>query len=149
MVSTQSGISQGPTPARRTEGGRTRRQALADAASGYVPAGVRKVERFRVVIYLCGPPGSDLTEPHRRCAEYAETFGWEVAATIEDRRGPRSAQEREGLRRAVELIEMKQAEAVLAPGRSMIATTPQEYDEIAHDVEKAGGFLHATCSDGA
>lgn len=31
---------------------------------------------------------------------------------------------------------------MLTPLRSMISTVPQEYDEVARTVERAGGFLH-------
>ncbi|GAA2619179.1 hypothetical protein GCM10009863_36390 [Streptomyces axinellae] len=112
--------------ARRTERGRRRRQALADHAAGHlpgegdVPAQARQTARFRVVIYLCAAPTSDVSEPRR-----------------------------EGLGRAVELVEQRRAVAVLTPWRSMISTIPQEYDELARDVEKAGGFLHDMDSDRA
>ena len=155
MVSIESRIQQGPCPARRTERGRWRRQALADHAAGHLPgegdapAQAKKVERFRVVIYLCAAPTSDLSEPRRKCGEYAAAFGWEVAATVEDRVGRLPPEGREGLGRAVELVGQRRADAVLTPWQSMISTIPQEYDEIAREVEKAGGFLHVMDSDRA
>ena len=155
MVSTEQGLRQGPTPARRTAGEKKRRQALADHAAGHVsgegpvPAYASKVDRFRVVIYLCGAANSDITRPRKECTEYAAAFGWEIADVVEDRVGLLPPEGRDGLTRAVELVERKEAGAVLTPWRSMISTIPQEYDEVARSVEKVGGFLHIMASDRA
>ncbi|NGO73227.1 hypothetical protein [Streptomyces boncukensis] len=143
------------TEYRRSEGDRERRRALADHAAGHVPgegpvpARVAKIDRFRVVIYLCAAANSDITGVRKECTEYAEAFGWEITDVIEDRVGLLPPKGREGLTRAVELVERKQAGAVLTPWRSMISTIPQEYDEVARGVEKAGGFLHVMESDRA
>ena len=51
-------------------------------------------------------------------------------------------QRRDGLGQAVERIKSGEAGAVLTAWRSMISSVPQEYDEIAREIEKAGGFLH-------
>ena len=56
---------------------------------------------------------------------------------------------REGLGRAVELVERRRADAVLTLWRSVISTVPQEYGAIAREVEKADGFLHVMDSDRA
>lgn len=155
MVSTEQGLKKGPTPARRTEGEKKRRQALADHAAGHVPgegpvpARAAKVDRFRVVIYLCAAANSGIAEPRKECTEYAAAFGWEIANVVEDRVGLLLPEGREGLTRAVELVEKKEAGAVLTPWRSMISTIPQEYDEVARSVEKVGGFLHVMDSDRA
>ncbi|MDJ1135607.1 hypothetical protein [Streptomyces iconiensis] len=155
MVSTESGQRQGPVAARHTESGRRRRQALADHAAGHVPgegglpAATKRVERFRVVIYLCAAPNSDISKPRRDCTDYAEAFCWDIVATIEDRVGLLPPEGREGLPRAVELIEQRKADAVLTPWRSMISSVPQEYEEVAREVEKAGGFLHVMDTDRA
>ncbi len=47
-----------------------------------------------------------------------------------------------GLGRAVDHIKRGEAGAVLTAWRSMISSVPQEYDEVAREIEKAGGFLH-------
>lgn len=148
MVSIESGQRPGRTKVHRTEGDLRRRQALADAAAGIrpgkadVPVEAAKVERFRCVIYLCGAPHTDLTAPHQECAEYAKVFGWEITDVIEERAGLLSPHGRDGLGRAVEHIRNGEAGAVLTAWRSMISSVPQEYDEVAREIEKAGGFLH-------
>ncbi|NLU67754.1 hypothetical protein [Streptomyces sp. HNM0574] len=153
MASTEQGLKKGPTPARRTAGEKSRRQALADHAAGHVPGEgpvpdhASKVDRFRVVLYLCAAANADIAGPREECAEYAAAFGWEIAEVVEDRVGLLSPEGREGLARAVELVEQQEAGAVLTPWRSMISTIPQEYDEVARGVEKAGGFLHVMDSD--
>ncbi|MGI5353285.1 S8 family serine peptidase [Streptomyces sp. CA-250714] len=127
---------------------RKRCQALADHAAGHVPGegGVpthaKKVEQFRVVIYLCAAPNADTTEPRRECIEYASVSGWDIVETIEDRAGLLPPEGREGLSRAVEMVEQKKADTVLTARRTMISTIPQKYDEVAREAEKAGGFLH-------
>lgn len=149
MVSTESGSKQGPTTARRTEGDRKRRQALADNAAGVDPAAdtPKRVDRFRVVMYLCATANASLAAPRRECTEYAAAIGWEVADVIEDRFGLLPPDGRDGLARALDMIEAKEAGAILTSWRSMISTVPQEYDEVARDVEKRGGFLHVMDSD--
>lgn len=114
-----------------------------------MPAQPGKVERFRVVIYLCAAPNSDIGKPRRDCTGYARMFGWDVVETVEDRVGLLPPAGREGLTRAVGLVEQKQADAVLTPWRTMISTIPQEYEEVAREVEKAGGFLHVMDTDRA
>ncbi|WP_033196067.1 hypothetical protein [Streptomyces xiaopingdaonensis] len=153
MVSTEPVLKQGPTPARRTAGEKKRRQALADHAAGHVPGEgpvpdhASKVGRFRVVIYLCAAANSDISGPRKECTEYAAAFGWEIAEVVEDRVGLLPPEGREGLTRAVEMVGKREAGAVLTPWRSMISTIPQEYDEVARNVEKVGGFLHVMGSD--
>lgn len=148
MVSIESGKRQEPTKARRTEGDLLRRRALADAASGVLPGetettGVApRIQRFRCVIYLCGAPNADIAAPREECTEYAEAFGWEITGVIEDRVGLLPPDDREGLRQAVDRVRDGEAGAVLTAWRSMISPVPQEYDRIAGEIEKAGGFLH-------
>ncbi|PZT71742.1 MULTISPECIES: hypothetical protein [unclassified Streptomyces] len=152
MVSTENELRQGPTRARRTEGDRKRRRALADHSAGHVPGEgdiptESRVDRFRVVIYLCGAPNSDISGPRRECEEYAAVFGWEIMGVIEDRVGLLPPDGREGLTQALAHVESKQAGAVLTAWRSMISTIPQEYDEVAREVESRGGFLHVMDTD--
>lgn len=147
MVSYKSAQTQEPAH-RRTEGDLRRRQALADAAAGVSPgeadvlAEAAKVERFRCVIYLCGAPPTDIARPGRECREYAEAFGWEITDVVEERAGLLPPRGRDGLWRAVERVRAGAAGAVLTACRSMISSVPQEYDEVAREIEKAGGFLH-------
>ncbi|WP_051823842.1 recombinase family protein [Streptomyces sp. NRRL S-1448] len=156
MLSSEYVNRQGSTTARRTEGDVRRRQALADAASGMspgaiaLPAKAAKIERFRCVIYLCGAPGDNLAELREECTEYAEAFCWGITAVIEDREGPSAPEGRDGLRQAIDLIKSGQAGAVVTAWRSMISPTVQEYDQVAREVERAGGFLHVmalTCGE--
>lgn len=42
----------------------------------------------------------------------------------------------------LEHIKSGEAGAVLTAWRSMISSVPQEYDEVAREIERAGGFLH-------
>ncbi|MDX3453987.1 hypothetical protein PV396_18880 [Streptomyces sp. ME02-8801-2C] len=155
MVSIESGDRQGPTTARRTEGDLARRRALADAASGVLPgeaevaAGAARIQRFRCVIYLCGAPNADIGAPRKECTEYAEAFGWEITSVIEDRVGLLPPDGREGLVRAIDSVKGGEAGAVLTAWRSMISPVPQEYDQIAGEIEKAGGFLHVKDSERA
>ncbi|MEU8955803.1 hypothetical protein AB0C93_16020 [Streptomyces sp. NPDC048518] len=148
MVSSERDQGQEPRAARRTEGDVRRRQALADAAAGVAPgeADVRaeaaRIERFRCVIYLSGAAGTDMTAPREECVAYAEAFGWEITEVVEERTGLLPPQGRAGLGRAVEGIERGEAGAVLTAWRSMISPVPQEYDEVAREIERAGGFLH-------
>ncbi|MFI0261394.1 hypothetical protein ACH4OW_20430 [Streptomyces sp. NPDC017056] len=149
MSSTQSTPRQGPpTPARRTTGDLRRRRGIADAATGLassgpeVPADDSGVERFRCVIYLCGAPSTDMDGPREECEGYAEMFGWEVVAVVEERQGLLSPTGRPGLLRAVGRIACGEAGALLTPLRTMISPLSREYDEVAREIEKAGGFLH-------
>jgi len=148
MVSVESGHRQGRTGIRRTEGDLRRRQELADAAAGIspgevdVPAEAAKIERFRCVIYLCGAPNTNIAAPRKKCTEYAEAFGWEAAGVMEERAGLLPPQGRDGLGQGVERIKSGEAGAVRTAWRSMISSVPQEYDEGARAIEKAGGFLH-------
>ncbi|MFD4631891.1 hypothetical protein ACFVYR_27880 [Streptomyces sp. NPDC058284] len=125
-----------------------RRQALADAAAGVSPgeaevrAGAVGIGRFRCVIYLSGAAGTDIVVPRKECTEYAEAFGWEIADVVEERVGLLPPQGRVGLERAVECVRSGGAGAVLTAWRSMISPAVQEYDEVAREIEKAGGFLH-------
>ncbi|MFD8545110.1 hypothetical protein [Streptomyces sp. NPDC059649] len=156
MLSIEYGNRQGSTTARRTEGDVRRRQALADAASGMSPGAIdlptkaAKIERFRCVIYLCSVPHANIAELREECTEYAEAFCWEITAVIEDREGSLAPEGRDGLRQAIDLIKSGQAGAVVTAWRSMISPAAQEYDQVAREVEKAGGFLHAmapTCGE--
>ncbi|MFF9573437.1 recombinase family protein [Streptomyces sp. NPDC014685] len=157
MVSVESGQRQGRTGIRRAEGDLRRRQTLADAAAGIspgeadvrteadVPAEAAKTERFHCVIYLCGASRTNIAGPRQECTEYAEAFGWEITNVIEEIEecaGLLPPQERNGLGQAVECIKSGEAGAVLTAWRSMISPVPQEYDEVAREIEKAGGFLH-------
>ncbi len=101
-----------------------------------------KVERFRCVIYLCGAPHTNIAAPLKDCTDYAEAFGWEITEVIEERAGLLPPQGRNGLGQAVQHIKSGEAGAVLTAWRSMISTVAQEYDEVAREIEKAGGFLH-------
>ncbi|MGY1452565.1 hypothetical protein [Streptomyces sp. SS8] len=145
MVSIQSGPERSGT--RRTEGELRLRRSLADAAAGVAPgeAGVSaeaaRTERFRCVVYLCGAPNTDITGPREECTKHAEAFGWEITGVIEERVGLLPPQGRDGLRQAVEHIRSGEAGAVLTAWRSMVSPVPQEYDEVAREIEKAGGFL--------
>jgi hypothetical protein len=152
MVNIESGQRQGSTTVRRTEGDLRRRQALADAAAGIslgeaageadVPAEAARIERFRCVIYLCGAPNANIGAPREECTEYAEAFGWEITGVIEDHAGLLPPEGRDGLRRAVDRVKGGEAGAVLTAWRSMISPVPREYDQVAREIEKAGGFLH-------
>lgn len=139
---------QGAIAPRRTHGNLRRRQGLADAAAGIsldatgVPAPPAKIARFRCVIYLCGARDVDLGKSRKECTEYAEAFGWEIADVIEEHSGVLPPEVRDGLRSAIERVQLGGAGAVLTAWRSMISPVPQEYDVIAREIEKAGGFLH-------
>ncbi|GAU65534.1 hypothetical protein SSP35_01_08780 [Streptomyces sp. NBRC 110611] len=154
MVNTESRQRQEPTTARRTKGDLRRRQAIADAAAGLppsevdVPTEAAKIERFRCVIYLCGAPHANIAAPREECTDYAEMFGWEITAVIEDHAGLLPPDGREGLRQAVGRIKGGEAGVVLTAWRSMISPIPQEYDQVAHEIERAGGFLHVKDSAG-
>ncbi|WP_435602550.1 hypothetical protein [Streptomyces sp. bgisy130] len=148
MVSNATEQRQGQARGRRSGGDLRRRQALADVAAGItpgeadVPAEAAKIEQFRCVIYLCGAPHTNLAGPREECTEYAEAFGWEITGVIEERVGLLPPQGRDGLGQAAERIKSGEAGAVLTAWRSMISSVPQEYDEVAREIEKAGGFLH-------
>jgi len=155
MVRTEHEQRQGATPPRRTAGDLARRRNLANAAAGEMPdeddasTAASKIERFRVVIYMCGAPNADLSAAQDECHEYAEAFGWEIAAEIEDREGLSKPEGRTGLAQAVERVKNREAGALLTPWRSMISPVPQEFDEVARKVESAGGFLHVMDADRA
>jgi hypothetical protein len=140
MVSESENGQQAPAP-RRSEGDLQRRRGLADAASGAGFSEAPKVGRFRVVIYLRGARNADLSVPRTQCREYAEAFGWDVVAEIEEAEGLNNPAEREGLARAIELVKEKRAGALLTPWRTMISPIAREYDETARSIEKWGGFL--------
>ncbi|MCW7987176.1 hypothetical protein XF35_18345 [Streptomyces platensis subsp. clarensis] len=148
MVSVKSGQRQGPATARRTESDLIRRRALVDAAAAIspgafdVPAESTKIERFRCVIYLCGAHNANIGAPRKECTDYAEAFGWEITDVIEDHAGLLPPDGREGLKQAVDRIKSGEACAVLTAWRSMISPVPQEYDQVAREIETAGGFLH-------
>jgi hypothetical protein len=100
------------------------------------------VQRFAVVIYLCGAPNVDLSEARRECRDYAGTLTWGVVAEIEDRDAGTPPEERAALREALRRIESREAGALLTMWPSMISTAEREYHEVARQVEAAGGFLH-------
>ncbi|MFF1272906.1 recombinase family protein [Streptomyces marokkonensis] len=141
MISFRSEQPQERARPRRTEDDLRRRRTLADAAVGDTPVEGARIERFRCVIYLCGAPHTDIAAPRRECAEYANTFGWEITDVIEERAGLLPPQGRDGLRQAVERVRSGEAGAVLTAWRSMISPV-HEYDEVAREIERAGGFLH-------
>ncbi|MBK6015634.1 recombinase family protein [Streptomyces sp. MBT53] len=153
MASTESENRVGVPPPRRTGGDLARRQNLADAAAGVMPGAgnvpptAPNAERFRVVIYLCGAPNADLRGAQDEAHEYAESFGWEIAAEIEDRHGLSKPDGRPGLAQAVERVKSREVGAVLTPWRSMISPIPQEFDEVARKIESAGGFLQVMDSN--
>ncbi|MFH9075091.1 hypothetical protein [Streptomyces alboflavus] len=149
MVGIESGQQrQGRTGTHRTEGELRRRAGLADAAAGVapgaadVPARAARIERFRCVIYLCGAAHTDMTAPRAECTEYAEAFGWEITDVIEEHAGLLPPHGRPGLGRAVACVNSRTAGAVLTAWRSMISPVAQEFDEVAREIERAGGFLH-------
>ncbi|AEW95610.1 MULTISPECIES: recombinase family protein [Streptomycetaceae] len=148
MVSVEGMQRQRRVEAHRSEGDLRRRRALADAAAGIttgeadVPTKAAKVERFRCVIYLCGEPPTDTAARRKECTGYAEAFGWEIADVIEEHAGLLPPHARTGLAQAVEQVRSGHAKALLTARRSMISTTPQQYAEVAREVENAGGFLH-------
>ncbi|MFI2617975.1 hypothetical protein [Streptomyces sp. NPDC018584] len=142
MASIDEEQQQSGTRTGRTGGDLRRRRALADAAAGIGPEESGRIERFRCVIYLCGAPRADIAGPRVECTEYAEAFGWEIAEVIEERAGLLPPQGRDGLERAVRRVRRGEAGAVLTACRSMISAVPREYDELASEIEKAGGFLH-------
>ncbi|QES41924.1 hypothetical protein DEJ49_13760 [Streptomyces venezuelae] len=148
MVSSERDQGQEPCAARRTEGQLRRRQGLADASAGVtpgetgVPAVVARIERFRCVIYLSGAAGADIAAPRRECTQYAAAFGWEITEVIEEHVGLLPPHGRAGLGQALDRIKAAEAGAVLTAWRSMISSVAQEYDEVAREIEKAGGFLH-------
>ncbi|WP_030571930.1 recombinase family protein [Streptomyces aureocirculatus] len=133
----------------RTEGELRRRRTLADAAAGVGPGGgdepgarAAGIERFRCVIYLCGAARTNIAAPREECTQYAQAFGWEITEVIEEYAGLLPPHGRPGLGRAVERLTSGEAGAVLTAWRAMISPVPQEYDEVARQIEKAGGFLH-------
>ncbi|GHE97362.1 hypothetical protein GCM10018785_72360 [Streptomyces longispororuber] len=148
MVGNDGEHTQGRAAARRTQGDARRRQALADAAAGVAPERAEApgrpagIGRFRCVVYLCGAPRTDLAAPRKECVEYAEAFGWEIVEVVEDRAGLLPPGGRSGLARALARVAARDAGAVLTAWRSMVSPVVQEYDEVAREVEKAGGFLH-------
>ncbi|MER6052730.1 recombinase family protein [Streptomyces sp. NPDC001793] len=148
MVSIERGQRQGPATTRRTEDDLRRRQALANAAAGIppgevgVPTKAPRINRFRCVIYLCSAPGANIAALRTDCTEYADAFCWEITDVIEDDAEALPPGDRSGLRRAVERISSGEAGAVVTAWRSMISPVAQEYDQVARDIEQAGGFLH-------
>ncbi|WP_369358376.1 recombinase family protein [Streptomyces sp. cg2] len=149
MVNTEHGHRRGPSTARRTESDLRRRQALADAAAGVSPseagtsAKATRIGRFRCVIYLYATPDADNTARRTDCTEYADAFCWEIADVIEDDDAETlSPGDRSGLRQAIGHIKSGAAGAVVTACRSMISPVTQEYDQVARDIEQAGGFLH-------
>ncbi|MFD9146192.1 hypothetical protein ACFWDF_02815 [Streptomyces diastaticus] len=94
------------------------------------------------MIYLCAAPNTNIDKTRAYCEDYARTFGWEITGVIEDRVGLLPPAGREGLERALQAVEEQRAGAVLTAWRSMISTIAQEYDEVAREIEKRGGFLH-------
>lgn len=105
------------------------------------------VGRVQVVLYLCGAANADLRQPRDQCREYANAFGWEVVAEVEDRDGLSSPEGRTGLAQAIERVKAKEARAVLTPWRSMISPLQKEYDEVSRQIEKWGGFLQVMPGD--
>jgi hypothetical protein len=148
MISTEGEQRRRPSAARRSEDDLRRRQALLDAATGISPHEVdvlgehRKIKRFRCVIYLCAARSADITELRSDCVEYAEAFCWEITDVIEDHAVALPPEQRDGLKRALDRIQHGEAGAVLTAFRSMISQLPQEYDRVAREIERAGGFLH-------
>lgn len=142
MVSFRNGQPQERVRPHRTEGDLRRRRALADAALGNTPAETTRVERFHCVIYLCGAPHTDIAAPLKECTEYADAFGWQITDVIEERAGLLPPHGRDGLRQAIKRVRNGEAGAVLTAWRSMISPVPHEYDEVAREIERAGGFLH-------
>lgn len=106
------------------------------------PGKPTRIGRFRCVIYLCDAPHTDIAELRKDCTEYAEAFCWEITAVIEDGVGSLPPPERTGLRRAIEHVSSGEAGAVVTARRSMTSLATQEYDQVVHEIEKAGGFLH-------
>jgi hypothetical protein len=156
MVSIEHANRQVPTTVRRTEGDLRRRQAIADAASGVepdaadLPAEAAKIKRFRCVIYLRGVLDTNIAQLRTECTDYAEAFCWEIVAVIEEHAGTPLPVGRDGLKRAMEHITSGEATAVVTARRSMISPVVQEYDQVAREIEQAGGFLHVmapTCGE--
>ncbi|MFE2599716.1 hypothetical protein ACFXCZ_25005 [Streptomyces sp. NPDC059396] len=152
MAGSESDQGQKATPLARTEGDLKRRRNIADAATGIssaeadAPTEVR-FGRFRCVIYVSGASNADLAELRHECTEYADALGWEIAGEFEDREGLLPPVGRAGLTAAVERLKSVGAGAVVTPWRSIISPLPQEYDEVARVIERAGGFLHCMDSD--
>ncbi|WP_171166383.1 hypothetical protein [Streptomyces sp. I05A-00742] len=139
MVSNQKTES-GPAPdVRRADGDRRRRRQLTDAASGLTSG----VERFRCVIYLSGGIDSVTARAREDCQGAAYAFGWSVVAVIEADEGHMTPRERIGLSSALRYIRSGAAGVVLTAWRSMIATSAEEYREVARSVEESGGFVYA------
>ncbi|WP_367129899.1 MULTISPECIES: hypothetical protein [Streptomyces] len=141
MVSNQrTEPQQHPPDARRTEGDRQRRRALADAAAGLAP----KIGRFRCVIYLSGVEGADVELHRQGCLETADVLGWDVAALIveSDRRAV-PPWEREGLASVLGHLRRGEAGAILTAWRSMISTSLDEYKQTLREIEEDGGFVYA------
>ena len=101
------------------------------------------------MLYLCGAANADLSKPRDQCRDYADAFGWEVVAEIEDRDALNSPEGRPGLTEAISRIENREARAVLTPWRSMISPVEEEYHEVSRQIEKRGGFLQVMPSDRA
>ncbi|MGW3411813.1 recombinase family protein [Streptomyces sp. NPDC000888] len=134
-----------------TEGGApppfVRRENGAEAVSSVSQpkatsmAGSAGDERFKVVIYACVAGNAKPEHAISECREYAETFGWEVTQEICDNTGLLPPQGRDGLATALDLVQAKAVGAVLTAYRSMISPRHDEFDEVAAEVEKRGGFL--------
>ncbi|MFD4996681.1 hypothetical protein [Streptomyces buecherae] len=100
-----------------------------------------------MIVYLCSAPNAEISHLRTACIDAASAYGWGVSAYIEDRMGLLPPEGRTGLAQALRGIENGEAGAIVTPWRSMISPLPEEYDEIAHQIEKAGGFLYVLDSD--
>lgn len=106
-----------------------------------------KAECLRVVVYLCTAPNARTAPLRTACVDAASAYAWEVVAIIEDREGLLPPQGRPGLDEVMKRITNGEVGAVVTAWRSMISPLVGEYDEIARQIEKAGGFLYVLDSD--
>lgn len=101
----------------------------------------RGLKRFTALIYLYDSHGTGFEAPLQLCQRYALKFGWAVSGVITDSGEDSPPDSRAGLRQALEIIQSGGAEALLIPWRSAISPISGEFDDVAEQLEKAGGFL--------
>ncbi len=123
------------------ENGEEGTRSVGEIKTTKIKAGGEATEPFKVVIYVCVAGNASPDDAVSACRAYAERFGWKVTQVIHDNTGLLPPQGRDGLATAMDLIQAKAAGAVLAPYRSMISPRSDEFDEVAAEIEKRGGFL--------
>ncbi|MFD4526756.1 recombinase family protein [Streptomyces sp. NPDC058470] len=129
-----------PPPLPRRENGAEAVSSVSQPKATSI-AGSAGSERFKVVIYACVAGNANPQQAISECREYAEAFGWEATHEICDNTGLLPPQGRDGLATALDLVQVSAVGAVLTAYRSMISPRHDEFDEVAAEVEKRGGFL--------